>query len=557
MKYLLILFMLVACASTKPITPVNPPPPIVTPPKPEDTVVKHDTVTRTIVQQVASGIISSAVDSNSVYLTPSGGDDQPAIQALVYAHKHVRLSAGLFKFYHPVLVYTWGTTDYDQSWCWITGVAPAQNTAGPVTIIQMEDPRYPAFIVQRGKNFIFENLQGQGLYKAPQTQLAISTYTRAQWRTNTSDAPTHPHGFIVVDGFTDPADFGGDTTKMYPGYVNYYIPGMSKSGSTGGQILNCNITGWNVGIVFTLGGTLNAECNTVDHCYFGNDMSAIASTQAQAKTNWVRDCMAWGGIHTIIDGVYYGLAHGDAATPVEVDGMNIAGPNFQYCNVDTRAFPFFSHRVDAESLTIIGSTGNQTSAGTEVVFEDCRFEFVNGGYSPYNWYHGAGTEFRSCIIRFYNGGTFAQQRIVLNDNLNRITGGSFGAPPLMAYGANGIIHGTIEGVSYEYFHTPIPQNYDSVCGPKSVLLRVQGTNGYYLTPDTAGLVMGTLIVTQAFEPIDTCSLYHALSPLYNFQTPVGYVDHRPISDTVWVDNIGIGMKDSTLIPIYKALYKKQ
>ena len=47
-------------------------------------------------------------------------------------------------------------------------------------------------------------------------------------------------------------------------------------------------------------------------------MSAIASTQAQAKTNWVRDCMAWGGIHTIIDGVYYGLAHGDAATPVEV-----------------------------------------------------------------------------------------------------------------------------------------------------------------------------------------------------------------------------------------------
>lgn len=555
MKYLFIFGLLwVACATTKPV--VNPPPPI--PPVQKDTIIyKHDTLTKHDTVSVAIPFlypVPQYVDTvGSVIITPSGGDDQPQIQAVINQHKHVIIK-GQCHTKSTILGINPVSGGYGQSWLWISGIAFAQNTPGNyISSIIADFTDGPVIAIQNGKGCVIDNLQIQGWYFPPNTQLAVNTYSRSQWRTTTRDVAISPYSGICIDPFSDPASFGNDTTLMYPRLKKYYVPGMNRSGSTAIQIYGCNISGFNVDVLITAANQQNGECINISACYFGNAMSAIAATQAQAKTNWITHCMIWGTVHTILDGVHYGLAHSDGSAPWCVEGLNIAGANYQYI-ASYSNFQSTHRNVYAENIFRIGSTSAQTSSGAAVLFDGSQFDFEPGGNSPFSWLDGASIAMKNCQVRYYNAGDQPQQRIVLNGHNLTITGGMFGAPPVRAFGQNQVENGSISGVSINYPHAG--QTFtDSIAGGEQVLLHVQGTDGWFVTKDTSGMSWGTLLITQRLDDIDSLSLYHPLTPEWDFEYPVGYVSSIS-GDTVRIENVGVNLRDSSEITVWKCLYKK-
>lgn len=517
MKPIYLSLLLLSCSSSQQVT---------TPP-----VVKNDTVfvqrvvhdTTRIIQQVDRPVplnLDSSV--TTITLHPSGGDDWSQIQAAVDLHKHVRLTAGVFRISRPIMVINLQDGSYGQSWCDIQGPTPAEDTYGAFTaqILPSFSDR-PALMIQLGKGCIVRNLVIAGQYRAPATQYQVNTFTRSQWRTGTRDVATSPYAGIVIDPFSDPAALGNDSTKGYPGLWSYYIPGMNRSGSTAIQITGCNIQGFNVGILITAVNQQNGESITIDHDQIGNCLSAIASTQAQAKKNVVRDCMFWGPTHTIIDGVHYGLPHTDGATIPDVEDCNVAGMNYQLVESYSNFLTRFSG-VYTENLFKIGWTGLQSSANTPVIFDACQFDMEPGSPVPDCWYRGANTKFRDCVVRYYNGGE-PEQQIVLNDAGDSIDGGMWGAPPIRLSGQQ--------------------------IATATVTLHITADSAYYLATNTVGLTRGQLILTALPESIDSLSYYHPRTQPMNWQTPVGYI--KSVSgDTVRLVNVGLQFKDGQTIDIY-------
>lgn len=531
-KFLLIGCLFTACASTQPIQTVTQTVYVRDTITVTKAVTEVDTITRWMIQTVAYPITGVA-DSGSITLRPSGGDDQPQIQAAVNAHLHVKLTAGTFWLYRPVIVANVQGSDYGQSWCWISGAVNAQNAPSTFeTTVVCDFDNGPGFTIQQGKGCVIENLSMIGMYQPPQSQMDVDTLRRTQWR-RTRDVATSPYAAIVIDPFSDPAALGNDTTKMYPGLVPYYLPGMSRSGSTAIQVTGCNIGGFSVGILITAVNQQNGESILIDRDQIGDCMSAIASTQAQAKMNVIRNCMFWGVVHTIVDGVHYGIPHTDGATIPDMEDCNVAGMNYQLAESYSNFLTRFSG-VYTESLFKIGSTSFQTSAGAPVIFDGCQFDLQTGSPAPDFWYHGYGTSFRDCQIRYYG----TNRRIVLNDRDELIAGGSVNNP-VRVWG---------QGQEEE------GGGYDSIVQSPSAMLQATGGAVFFLTTDTAGLVSRTLILTPAIESIDSLSLYHPISSLFNYQTPLGYVDHVS-ADTVFLDNVGAGFSNRMPLEIYKALIK--
>lgn len=587
MKKLLSLSLLfVSCASTQPVTTT---PPIVT----TDTITRvvHDTVmkvshdtsyisttiehTDTMVVlrewlRVDTAFVPLAIDTtqSNIVLRPMGGpmqDDQPQIQAAVNTARitgqHIFLH-GRFWIRRPIVIAYRDGLDYAAAWCWISGTVPNQNSPGG-TIIYADFTDGPAFAIQEGKGAILENLWVVNTYIPPNAG-DRNIFRRAQWRDKLfRDCPTSPCAGIVIDPFSDPKYIGGDTTKMYPSLIPYYLPGMSRSGSTAIQINNCNFTGFSVGVLITAVNQQNGECITIDHCQFTNCMSAIASTQAQAKTNWVTHTMVWGGVHTIIDGVHYGLPQGDMATVPEVDGMNIAGINYQYIQCFNNSFKSTHRNVYSEGTYRIGSTGAQYtgSGGAGTSFQNCTFDFILGGRSQPYIYHGGGTDLDHCNLRYYNGGQI-QERVVINDWGDEIRGGVWGAAPVTSLGQALISYPRIDNLMLYYknpFLSLINGSVDSIVQSSSVLLRITDTvagAGYYISSDTAGLQPGTMILTVLPEEADSLSVYKPSGSLNNYQVQAGNVGSTS-KDTVYLQNIERDLKDSTSIPVYKALFKKK
>lgn len=525
----------------------------------------HDTVRKTILQQVAQPVTGVTDSGRNIILLPSGGDDQPQIQAAVNAHLHIKL-IGHFYIYSPILVINFQGTDYGQSWCDIEGESFAENTVGSyVSSITNMTLYWPSVMIQNGKGCVIKYIEFFGAYVPPQTQNEVNTYPRSQWRTNTSDAPTHPYACIAIDPFSDPKYLNNDTTKMYPGMSAYYLSGMGLSGSTALQFSGCSFQGFNVLILITGVNQQNGECLTFTDCFYGNAMSAFASTQAQAKKNVVRGGMAWGVMHTFVDGVHYGLPHSDRSTVPDVEDVNFAGFNYQFCATDNSVFGQHFRGLYFENLFKIGSTGAQTSSGTTVHFDDCQFDFENGGPTPDWWYHGYGTVWTGNVFRYYTGGP-GRQRIVLNDPLSVFVGNTFGAAPVLAYDALNQPSVAWLGNKGSYFYVPAPP-YDSIVQGLPVTLFVDTTSwtGYYIVPDstqgqpialdTAGLTPGMLILAAAPESLDTLSVYYRPGSLVNYQTPVGYVNHIN-ADTVFLDNICIGFRSQKGFSISKTFVKK-
>ena len=444
MKHLLLLvFLFTACASTAPV--INPVTPVVVTP-PADTVylpgkVVHDTTT--VYDPIIEPLLISAGYPDTLVpllLTPSGGDDWPAAQAILNSTGILRFSAGQFKLSQGLIKVNLVNGQYAATWFDIEGSANAQNAiSGDITTLNFTNPQSFGIAFQQAKGAGIKNLYIRGPYTggAGLTQLQIDTLPYWGWEDGICRFnATSPAAGIVEDPFSDRSNFP-DTSGMYPGYSAYYFSPMSQSGSTAVQISGVCIENFPVGILITAVNQQNGENNTIRDCRIDQCASAIAFTQAQAKTNYVTNLMSWGQVHTVFDGVHYGLDHGDGSTCPVIDGVNIAGMTGDIFEITTTAFSGSAENVYGEGVFRIGFSGSQFDRGDGFHLIDPQIDFQNGGPSPDYWWHGGGLLITGGHLRFYNNGSPNPSRIVLNDVGEKLESVSLSGPPVVVFNQAG------------------------------------------------------------------------------------------------------------------------
>jgi len=572
-----VVVFLCSCTSTQPSCPTCPPPPapIVihdSIPVPGATVYVHDPILELVATTVN---VSQDTNWAPYYLTPSGGDDWPAAISIYNKTGSVRLSQGHFKMSQGILAAVLDFNGYQAVGGVIEGVADAQNSVdGEITTIQFTNPQSFGIAVQLGKRLKIRNLYLVGpYYKAggygplgipALTQLQIDTLPYSGWQDGkTRFTPTSPCAGIVIDPFSDRSNFT-DTSGMYPGYSGYYYSGMSKSGSTAIEISGVCIEDFPVGILITAVNQQNGENCQILNCRIDQCASAIAFTQAQAKTNYVTNLMSWGQTHTIFDGVHYGMTHGDGSTCPVVNGCNIAGQTFDIYEITTQSFSASLSHIYTEGVFKLGFSGSQFDRGAGMTLTDPQIDFQNGGPSPDFIHHGGGLQIRGGQIRRYNGGPPAPSRDVINDVGDKIDGTAMSGPPIVAFYEGNTPATKMDNVGLFYPVNPLGQtidrnDYDSLIQIPDALIRVDRSNfaGYFLTPDTAGIIPGMLLLTQGNDSYD--SLCHYCYPYpgpTNFQQPLGVVS-RVSSDTVYFNSGLFTLRDSTMHQVYKCFYRHQ
>ena len=100
-------------------------------------------------------------------------------------------------------------------------------------------------------------------------------------------------------------------------------------------------------------------------------------------------------------------------------------------------------------------------------------------------------------------------------------------------------------------------DYDSLTGGFTALVRINRATftGYFISPDTAGLTPGMLLLTIGYDQFDSLAHYGYPAPgPVNYQLPLGVVS-RVSADSVFFQAGGVGMRDSTEYSIYPARIK--
>lgn len=495
------------------------------------------------------------------WFQPSGGDDYPAIQAAInYAQIHpgypIHFAPGNYSLSHPLIVARMVGADYGQSWIDLEGMANAKNAPASATanfIPTFTDK--PVIILQQCKGCVIKNISIHGRYILPSQlrQIQIDTNSYAQWSDGVcSDGATNPYTGIAVDPFSDSVVMNSVNAPLYKGLESYYLPGMSRNGSTDVRIENCAISNFVAGIVITPSNQQNGEEIDVDNNHIDYCRSAIAWCQAQSKENRVANLMCWGGVNTVFDGINYGVRHGDGSTAPMIDGVNVAGFVNQLFNVSVNSFPLHASNIYAEGLYKIGSTTGYAG----VLFEGFQIDFQNaasGSPSPSYYYYGLGTTWIGCQLRLYNNGT--PNRILLNDPGNAFIGGMMSAPPYCAIvqpmnGPWGPPTFTNVGMFYSGVNLNT-NTYDSTATYyNDVQVHVQnGFNGWYLS--------STAIPTESKGDLIVSNLVpFAHDPYGNYLAvfPVGFVISVD-KDTVFLSNTGENIHDGDMLTLIDAKIK--
>lgn len=415
-----------------------------------DTTVIRDTTVNTVFQQILVGF---PLDTVHHIVKLAAGSDWQTVQAAVnyqQTHNGIKImpAAGTYSMIFPVMATNIQGSDYGQAFLDIEGPVNAQNTPGNQCarfVSTFSDA--PALLVQQCKGCTISNIifEGNYLKSAHMGWMQIDTTHFADWADGTSRVNrTSPYCAICIDPFSQPRWY--DSTKgyeMYPRLKPFYLPGMGQEGSTDVRITNCLITQFPVGVIVTPSMQANGEMVHLEKCSISSCMSAYAQTQAQSKANTVKDCMFWGNIHTIIDCAHWGFPRTDAVNFPWVDGVNVAGYNFQFCAGTPINFPTVFQRVYAEGLFRLCDFGGfpkgyphngQTLTRSGVMWRDCSIDFQTqqpGIPSPDFYVNCPGCVFDGCMLRIYNNES-QTQRIVFADESAVFRDGVMGWPPVGA-----------------------------------------------------------------------------------------------------------------------------
>src|SRR3974390_1172000 len=136
---------------------------------------------------------------NNCYLLSPAGNDSANWQAAVnYVISNpgwkIVPMPGNYTFSTPVIVMSGTPSQNLQCSLKIEGVFSCKNsTSDKQAIITTSYKDKPAFIVQKGKDVIFENITGQGLYTYPNsvTPYQLQTLKYGDWQTNDTSLCRH------------------------------------------------------------------------------------------------------------------------------------------------------------------------------------------------------------------------------------------------------------------------------------------------------------------------------------------------------------------------------
>lgn len=339
--------------------------------------------------------------------------------------------AGTYRISRPLLIAKLTGNGYRQTSINLEGPANAKDLAtGGATITPSFNNSF-AIGIQLGKGVLIKNLFIRGMFHFPDrlNAVQIDTLAFAEWTDgSTRDNLVTPYSGIVIDPFSDPASFPSEK-DMYPGLRDYYVPGLSRSGSTAIQIVGCSITNFIVGVMITPSNQQNGELIDVIDCDISNARVAYAMGQAQSKECHVDRLKVWGPTHTVFDNLSFGIRHGDGGGVPMVDGVNIAGNVKQLCDIVAQSFSGVFRNVYAEGLFRLGYAGGSAALS----FEDCQVDFSTQSPGiPYPDYYlaGTGASFHNCILRTYMDGK--GYRLVLAGNSDSFEGGTMNEPPVTA-----------------------------------------------------------------------------------------------------------------------------
>lgn len=541
------------CASTSPVISPPCPGPVTVYVRDTVKILQQPTITYVHDTTVVAKLVRTDSTAKTLLFNPlsAGGDSYPMLQAavdfcIVNPGYRIHLNAGDFHISHPLIVAKVYGADYGTVAIDLEGSVNAKNTNQAYTTNIFADFTDGFCIgLQLNKGTQIRNIHFGGRFAFPNTlgAVQVDTLRAEQWTDGICrDNRTSPYAAIVIDPFGDPATFTG-SYQMYPGLESYYLPGMSRNGSTAINISGCSIYDFVVGVLVTGGFQYNGELINLSDSRIDNCKVCYAYSQAQSKANTVTDLMVWGGVRTIFDGLNYGFGHNDASTAPFIDVMNIAGNVYQLFDVFASTFPLSAKMVYAESMFKIGTVRGLAGAH----FDDFQIDFPHAGGgvpSPDFIYQGTNTLWTACMLRLYNG---QPSRLILDCPDNTFIGGSMNAPPVVWNTSNQLA--TFQNVGMQYTGAPSlnTNNYDWQGAIDKTVIHVNRADftGWYIASQIVS--PGDLLVTgRPFEP--------PVQMITGSNYPVGVVNSIS-GDTVRLQNIGVGIHDGETILITNAKIK--
>jgi|GEM_PF-586805 len=337
--------------------------------------------------------------------------------------------AGTYVISKPLIIARRTANGYKQVSITLAGPANSKNISAGYASISPAFSNTFAIGIQLGKGVTIRDLLIQGRFTFPGSlnQIQVDTLAFSEWKDGVSrDRRLSPYAGIVIDPFSDAGAYP-DKDEMYPGLHDYYLPGMSRAGSTAVQVIGCSIRNFIVGIMITPSNQQNGELIDVIDCELSGNKVAYSMSQAQSKECHVQRLKCWQPTHTVFDNSHYGFRHGDGAAVPMVDGVNIAGYVKQLCSIWAPSFNGSFRNVYAEGLFRIGFVGGPAS----IAFEDCQLDFSTQDPGiPYPDFYvlGSGVTFQNCLLRLYPGVPGA--RLILSGTNNHYEGGAMNAPPV-------------------------------------------------------------------------------------------------------------------------------
>lgn len=329
-------------------------------------------------------------------------DDQPAIQNAIsnciLLKYNLFLPSGSYKINNPLLVAYDSNSDLNFEYSSITifGENKPYLSGSSTNIVASFSDTF-ALGLHRVKGCTIKDLRIVGTNQLNFTLKQSIENDPSLWASGTCrDSRYSPYSGIVVDPFGQslPVDGG------YPGFTPYYVQ-VGQGGSTGVDIINVEVDGFVVGMMFSPSGTIfNCDVINVESPKISNCKSGMAFGQSQIKGARVENIMSWNTVRYLFDGLDYGSGNGYMPF---VDGGNVAGNVRSLFKFSQDWTPFNISNFYAES---IHSLGYSTSASNfSLNFTNCDFRFnTNYANSVKNsscLLEANKANFESCSLLYY------------------------------------------------------------------------------------------------------------------------------------------------------------